>query len=129
MQRVAHLTGGAKRQAWTHCPRVSARRFLRALVAGSGVLVISAGGPVIDSRVGTAKTRRARRAHMSPAEFIGLVAGWSGGLAVLSFISDPDRLPTYSLSYQPKAFFRLGKFEGDGTCITIGRGPFNEHQF
>jgi hypothetical protein len=37
--------------------------------------------------VGTAKTRRAWRARMSPAEFIGLVAGWGGGLVLLSFIS------------------------------------------
>jgi len=37
--------------------------------------------------VATAKTRRARRAYMSPAEFMGLVAGWGGGLVLLSFIS------------------------------------------
>jgi hypothetical protein len=41
--------------------------------------------------VRTAKTRRERRAHMSPAEFIGLVAGWGGGLVLLSFISTVAR--------------------------------------
>jgi hypothetical protein len=35
----------------------------------------------------TAKTRRARRADMSRADFIGLVAGWSGGLALVLLIS------------------------------------------
>jgi hypothetical protein len=37
--------------------------------------------------VGTAKTRRARRSYMSPGELIGLVAGWGGGLVLLSFFS------------------------------------------
>ena len=37
--------------------------------------------------VATAKARLARRADMSPAEFIGLVAGWGGGLVLLYFIS------------------------------------------
>ena len=41
--------------------------------------------------VATRKARRARRAHMSPAEFIGLVAGWVGGLVLLSFISAVTR--------------------------------------
>jgi hypothetical protein len=31
--------------------------------------------------------RRAPHVHMSRAEFIGLVAGWSGGLVVVLFIS------------------------------------------
>jgi hypothetical protein len=35
----------------------------------------------------TAKTRRAQRAYMSPAEFITLVAGWGGGLVLLFLIS------------------------------------------
>ena len=37
--------------------------------------------------VATARTRRAQRAFMSPAEFIALVAGWGGGLVLLLFIS------------------------------------------
>jgi hypothetical protein len=37
--------------------------------------------------VATAKTRRARHAYMSPAQFMGLVAGWGSGLVLLSFIS------------------------------------------
>jgi hypothetical protein len=37
--------------------------------------------------VATARTRRARRAVMSPVEFIALAAGWSGGLVLLLFIS------------------------------------------
>ncbi len=37
--------------------------------------------------VATARTRRAQRAVMSEAEFIALVAGWGGGLALLLFIS------------------------------------------
>ena len=35
----------------------------------------------------TGKTRWARRADMSRSEFIGLVAGWSGGLVLVLFIS------------------------------------------
>ena len=31
--------------------------------------------------------RRARRADMSRADFIGLVAGWSGGIVLVLFIS------------------------------------------
>jgi hypothetical protein len=37
--------------------------------------------------VGTAKTRRAARSYMSPGEFVALVAGWGGGLVLLSLIS------------------------------------------
>jgi hypothetical protein len=37
--------------------------------------------------VATARTRRAQRAFVSPAEFIALVAGWVGGLVLLLFIS------------------------------------------
>jgi hypothetical protein len=37
--------------------------------------------------VATARTRRAQRAVMSEAEFIALVAGWSGGLVLLLFIA------------------------------------------
>jgi hypothetical protein len=33
------------------------------------------------------KTRRARRADMSRADFIAVVAGWSGGLVLVLFIS------------------------------------------
>jgi hypothetical protein len=35
----------------------------------------------------TGKTRRARRADMSRRDFMGLVAGWSGGLVLVLFIS------------------------------------------
>ena len=35
----------------------------------------------------TGKTRRVRRVAMSRADFIGLVAGWSGGLVLILFIS------------------------------------------
>jgi hypothetical protein len=37
--------------------------------------------------VATARTRQAQRAVMSRAEFMALVAGWSGGLVLLLFIS------------------------------------------
>ena len=37
--------------------------------------------------VASAKTRRAQRAFMSPAEFIALVAGWGAGLVLLLLIS------------------------------------------
>jgi len=37
--------------------------------------------------VASARTRRAQRAFMSPAEFIVLVAGWGAGLVLLLFIS------------------------------------------
>jgi hypothetical protein len=37
--------------------------------------------------VAIARTRRAQRAFMSPAEFIALVAGWGAGLVLLLFIS------------------------------------------
>jgi hypothetical protein len=35
----------------------------------------------------TGKTRRARRADMSRADFIAVVAGWSSGLVLVLFIS------------------------------------------
>jgi hypothetical protein len=35
----------------------------------------------------TGKTRRARRADMSRADFITVVAGWSSGLVLVLFIS------------------------------------------
>ena len=35
----------------------------------------------------TGKTRRARRTDMSKRDFMGLVAGWSGGLVLVLFIS------------------------------------------
>jgi hypothetical protein len=35
----------------------------------------------------TDKTRRARCADMSRADFMGLVAGWSGGVVLVLFIS------------------------------------------
>jgi hypothetical protein len=38
-------------------------------------------------KVASARTRRAQRAVMSPAEFRTLVAGWCGGLALLLFVS------------------------------------------
>jgi hypothetical protein len=37
--------------------------------------------------VATARTRRAQRAFVSPAQFIALVAGWVGGLVLLLFVS------------------------------------------
>jgi hypothetical protein len=37
--------------------------------------------------VATARTRRAQRAVMSPAEFMALVVGWGGGLVLLLFVS------------------------------------------
>jgi len=37
--------------------------------------------------VASARTRRAQRAFMSPAEFVALVAGWGAGLVLLLFIS------------------------------------------
>ena len=40
---------------------------------------------------GTAKARVVRRVHMSRAEFIGLVAGWGGGLVLLSFLETVAR--------------------------------------
>jgi hypothetical protein len=48
---------------------------------------ITASTMAIISNVATARTRRAQRAFMSPAEFIALVAGWGGGLVLLFFIS------------------------------------------
>jgi hypothetical protein len=41
--------------------------------------------------VGTAKARRERRAHMSQGEFMGLVAGWGGGLVLLSLLATVAR--------------------------------------
>jgi hypothetical protein len=41
--------------------------------------------------VGTARARRERCAHMSPAEFIGLVAAWGGGLVLLSLLANVTR--------------------------------------
>ena len=37
--------------------------------------------------VASARTRRAQRAFMSPAEFFAVVAGWGAGLVLLLFIS------------------------------------------
>jgi hypothetical protein len=46
------------------------------------------------------------------------------GGQVIDFLG---RLPTYSLWRQPKAFYALGKFEGDGTCITLGQPKHAEN--
>jgi hypothetical protein len=35
----------------------------------------------------SARTRRARRTVMSPAQFMALVAGWGAGLVLLLFVS------------------------------------------
>jgi hypothetical protein len=42
-------------------------------------------------KVASARTRRAQRAVMSPAEFRTLVAGWCGGLVLLLFVSAVTR--------------------------------------
>lgn len=40
-----------------------------------------------DWKLASARTRRARRAFMSPTEFTALVAGWSASLVLLLFFS------------------------------------------
>jgi hypothetical protein len=44
-------------------------------------------GTTLSGNSATHKTRRARRADMSRADFIKLVAGWFGGVVLVLFIS------------------------------------------
>jgi hypothetical protein len=78
------LAGGSVIDFLGHLPIYSLWRQLKALR--------SASSKERDMHhVGTAKTRRERTAHMSPAEFIALVAAWVGGLLLLSSIATVAR--------------------------------------
>jgi hypothetical protein len=41
--------------------------------------------------IASARTRRAHRASMSPAQFLALVAGWGAGVVLLLFVSAAAR--------------------------------------